>query len=65
MLSETVVEWTRKWKEGGILEGEKKGRKEGQRNGLRKAARRMIEQGMDREAVLGALGLSESELEEG
>ena len=87
MLSETVVEWTKKWKEEGKQEGKEEGKEEGMRvgmkvgkeegkqegmkmgkaegkkegieEGLREAGRRMIEQGMDREAVLRLLGLSE------
>ena len=43
MLSETVVEWTKKWKEEGKSEGKTEGK---------------IDGGMDRETVLRVLGLS-------
>lgn len=59
MLSETVIEWTKKWKQEGLDEGIEKGR----RAGLLETARRMLQAGMAKEAILELTGLKPEDLD--
>ena len=58
MLSETVVEWTKKWKEEGKLEG----KAEGEIEGRRRVARRMREMGLSAETIFQVTGLRDEDL---
>jgi len=58
MLSETVVEWTKKWKEEGKIEG----KIEGEIEGKTEVARRMRELGLDADIILKATGIRIEEL---
>jgi predicted transposase YdaD len=49
MLSETVIEWTKKWKEEGLADGLAKGRAEGLTEGEAKAQRLMAQRLLARE----------------
>ncbi|MBI4870712.1 MAG: hypothetical protein HY814_04005 [Candidatus Riflebacteria bacterium] len=71
MLSETVLEWTKQWKEEGLLEGLEKGRTEGLEKGRtegqleerRLLAQRLLTRGMSVAEVAELTGLSAGEVE--
>ena len=74
MLSETVIEWTKKWKEEGLAAGRVEGRVEGRAEGIAEGiekgiekgrveiAKRMLAKGLEITLVAEVTGLAPEEL---
>lgn len=72
MLSETVIEWTKQWKEEGLAAGraeglaagKAEGRAEGRREAVEEVTRKLLAHGMPIEEVAAITGLSVAEIEQ-